>query len=222
MNPIYNVFISYLDAEDKEKCVEFVLSNLQNQSIDIVTLYEDILSPAMHSDFCKEDEQDICIWKEHVRTSIVRTIVECAYPYVIKERDSKYGYSPGEKVLVVCPPEELHELGARMIADFFTICGFNTTFVGANTPQKDIITAVKVLDPTYVAISVTNYYNLVATKHFIMEIGDMKTDKSFQIILGGQACFRNLDTCHEMGINLILHTFEDIKKLAKDQDDVTV
>jgi methanogenic corrinoid protein MtbC1 len=215
MHPLYDEFISYLNAEDKEKCVQFVLSSLQNQSIDIVTLYNEILTPAMYADFCKEEEREICIWKEHVRTSIVRTIIECGYPYIIKERNAKYGSSSKVRVVVVCPPGELHELGARIVADFFILCGFNVTFVGANTPQSDIISAIKYVNPAYIAISITNYYNLVATRRLIMKIRDMKVGASFRVILGGQACQGNPDTCHEMGADMILHTFEEIEELAK-------
>jgi methanogenic corrinoid protein MtbC1 len=222
MHPLYDEFVSYLDAEDKEKCVQVVLSSLQNQSIDIVTLYNEILTPAMYADFCTEEEEEICIWKEHIRTSIVRTIIECGYPYIIEERNTKYGSSSKGRVVVVCPPGELHELGARMIADFFTLCGFNVTFVGANTPQSDIISAIKYVSPAYIAISITNYYNLVATRRLIIQIRSVKAGASFRIILGGQACQGNPDTCHEMGADMILHTFEEIEKLVKGQDDVAL
>ena len=84
MHPLYDEFVSYLDDEDKEKCVQFVLSNLQNHALDIVTLYNEILTPALYADFCKEEEKEICIWKEHIRTSIVRTIIECCYPFIVK------------------------------------------------------------------------------------------------------------------------------------------
>ena len=215
MHPNYDEFISYLNAEDKEKCVQFIISSLQKQAIDILTLYNEILTPAMYADFCKEEEKEICIWKEHIRTSIVRTIIECGYPYIIKERDKKYGYSSKGKVVVICPPEELHELGARMVTDFFTLCGFNVTFTGANTPQDNVINAIKYIDPAYIAISITNYYNLVATRRLIMKIREMKGSASFQIILGGQACRCNPETCQKMGADMILHTFKEIEKLVK-------
>jgi methanogenic corrinoid protein MtbC1 len=215
MHPVYDEFISFLNAEDKEKCVQLVLASLQKQAIDIVTLYNEILAPAMYADFCKEEEKEICIWKEHIRTSIVRTIIECSYPYIIRERDKKYKSSSKGRVVVICPPEELHEIGARMVADFFTLCGFNVTFTGANVPQDNIINAIKYLDPAYVAISITNYYNLMVTRRLIMKIREMKGKASFQVILGGQACIGNPDACQKMGADMILHTFQEIEKLGK-------
>jgi methanogenic corrinoid protein MtbC1 len=215
MHPLYDEFVSYLDAEDKEKCLQLVLSSLQNQSIDIVTLYNEILTPAMYADFCREEETEICVWKEHVRTSIVRAIIECSYPYLLNERDNKYRSPPGGKVVVVCPPEELHELGARMVADFFTLCGYNVTFTGANVPQDNIIKAIKYVGPAYVAISITNYYNLVATRRLILKLKETKGESAFKVILGGQACQGNPDTCRTMGADMILNTFEEIKKLGE-------
>ena len=167
MHPLYNDFTSYLDAEDKERSVQFVLSHLRDKSIDVLALYNEILTPAMYADFCTEAERETCIWKEHIRTSIVRTIIECAYPFIIEERERKYGPISKGKAVIVCPPEELHELGARMVADFFTLVGFSVTFVGANTPQDDIINAIKHVNPDYVVVSETRDYNFDKIQHAI-------------------------------------------------------
>ncbi len=222
MHPVFSEFISYLDRQDKEKCVSFILSLLESRTLDSLTLYNEILTPAQYARVRKTDQKEICIWEEHVRTSIVRTIIECCYPFIIKERDEKYGSSFSGKVIVLCPPEELHEIGARMVADFFTLCGFSVIFIGANTPKNDIINAIKSTQPRYVAISITNYYNLVATRNVVKEIVDLKDAFSFQVILGGQACQRNPDTCRQLGTDLILDTFEDIKGLAGGQTNVIV
>ncbi len=222
MHPLYDEFISYLDAEDKERSVRFVLSHLQDKSVDVLALYNEILTPAMYADFCTETEREICIWKEHIRTSIVRTIIECAYPFIIEERNTKYGPTSKGKAVIVCPPGELHELGARMVADFFTLCGFYVTFVGANTPRDDIVNAIKYINPAYVAISVTNYYNLVATRKLILQIRKISGSGPFRVILGGQACRGNPDSCREMGADMVLQTFEEIEKLAKGRDNATL
>ena len=118
-------FIALLERKDKAGCIEAVTSALSRGQIDVVTLYDDVLRQALIADFCKEDEGgSYCIWEEHIRTSIVRTVIENCYPYVIKERKERYGAANGEKVLVVCPTEEYHDIGARMVADFFTFLGY--------------------------------------------------------------------------------------------------
>lgn len=218
MHPFYEDFVSYLNQENKEKCVEFVLSKLSKGEIDVVTLYTQVLTPSLNEMFCKDKQREVCIWEEHVRTSIVRTVMECCYPYLIEERNKRLKQSTKGKVIVVCPTEEYHEIGARMVADIFTLSGFDVVFVGANTPQDDILEAISYVMPLYVVISVTNYYNLVAAKRTITKILDTRNSSGhdFKIIVGGHAFNRNADIYKEMGADLHLHTFEDILALAEE------
>ena len=113
MHPLYDEFISYLDAQNKEKGVIFVLSNLSDGQIDIPTLYNEILTPALNEATCKLEQRELCIWEEHLRTSIVRTIIEICYPYVIRARNERVGTSLKGKVIVVCPPEESRMVSGR-------------------------------------------------------------------------------------------------------------
>jgi len=216
MQTAYEQFLSYLDKDDKFGCVDFILTRLQKNDLDIVTLYDNILAPSLRESFCREKHKAICIWEEHVRSSIIRTIIECCYPYVVKERNDKYMSPLKGKVIVVCPPEELHEIGARMVADFFTLCGFDAIFVGANTPQVEILEAIDYVKPKYIAISITNYYNLVAARKTISKIRELGeiTDADFKIIVGGLAFEQNPCACDDVGVDLLLHNFEDIKNLS--------
>jgi MerR family transcriptional regulator, light-induced transcriptional regulator len=214
INPLYNEFITYLEGQEKEKCVLWVLAQLEKKTLDIVQLYNEIISPAQYSGFCRSEQKEISIWEEHVRTAIIRTIIECCYPFIFKEREELYGASYQGKVVILCPPGELHEIGARMAADFFSLCGFQVLFVGANTPLDDILNVIKYSQPKYVGISVTNQYNLIEARDGIVKILELKKDVPFfKLILGGQACRRNYEACLKLGADLILDTFNDIRNL---------
>ena len=178
-----NILMAYIEKEDKESAVEYAINLLNEGKIDILTLYRDILSPSLNNMFCNVDEKEICVWREHVRSSIVRTIIECAYPYVIKEREKRGIKRKNQSAIVVCPQEEYHEIGARMAADFYTLLGFDTVFVGANTPKEDFVSAINVLKPKYVVISVTNYYNIVNAERAIKKLRQ-KANYDLKIIFG--------------------------------------
>ena len=212
MHPLYGEFISLLSQENKEKCVDFVLSRLSKGELDIATLYDEILAPALNSIVCEFEDTDIFVWKEHVKSAIVRTIIECCFPHVIRERDARYGGRMGEKVLVVCPVDEYHEIGAKMVADYFTLCGYDATFVGANTPGMNIVAAVSDAKPKYLAISVSNYYNIVAAEKAIAKIREAG-HRNLKIIVGGNAFRKNPDEYRRIGADMLLQTFEDIKDL---------
>ena len=212
MDPIFDKFIKLLEQENKEESLNFIMEKLASGEVDIVTLYTDILAPSLNKMKC-EGPEEYCIWKEHVRSSIKRTIIENCYPYVIKERDEKYGGTrAGEKVMVICPPEELHEIGPRMVADFFTLLGFDVTFVGANTPKLSFLSAIEDLKPKYVAVSVSNYYNLIAAEKTISAIRE-GTHGRVKIIAGGCAFDNNPEAYKKIGADFLMHTFKDLKKL---------
>jgi hypothetical protein len=186
MLSLYTQFIQYLEQSDKEACVRFVIAALQENRVDIVTLYNEILSPALTQPICTSTQKELCIWEEHVRTSIIRTIIENCFLFVTQERDRKYHSAPRSKVIMVCPTEELHE----------------------------IVNAIKYIQPAYVAISITNYFNLIAARNAVSRICTQKGPFNFKVILGGLACRYHPETCLEMGADLLLQTFEDIQKLG--------
>jgi methanogenic corrinoid protein MtbC1 len=214
MKNLYEEFLQYIQKEDKEASLNFVLSKLSNGEVDIVTLYTQILSPALTS-MVWEEKDDTFIWKEHIRSSIIRSIIENCYPYVIKERDEKYKLKNNKNIAVVCPAEEYHEIGARMIADFFTLAGYTSTFVGSNTPKEEFVKAIKHIKLDYLAISISNYFNLVTAKNTIEKIRE--ADSKVTILVGGHAFKHNTNALKDMNADKYIETFQDILKLAKEE-----
>lgn len=212
----YEQFRVLLDAEDQEACVLFALGRLDAGALDIVELYEHVLAPAAREQNCSRRGRQLCIWEEHVRTSIIRTVLECCYPHLMKARRLRSGDSSRGPVVVVCPTEEYHELGARMAADLFTLCGFDVTFVGANTPQQEIIEAAALLHPAYVGVSVTNPYNLLAARRIIQHLREVRSRSggSFQIIVGGSAFEHSPHLADELGADRLLRGYDDIHRLS--------
>lgn len=211
MQNLYDEFVKYLEREDKEAAFNLVLSRLQDGEIDILNLYTKVLAPSLNNMTFADSK--LSIWKEHIRSSIIRTIIENCYPYIIRERNEKYKIKTQKRVAVVCPSEEYHEIGARMIADFFTLLGYETIFVGSNTPKEEFLNAVKIIDLDYIAISVTNYYHLVTAQRTIEKIREIDSD--IKIIVGGHAFNTNKQAWMEIGADINFEGFDDIKKLAE-------
>ena len=86
MKEYYELFKTLLEEEKKEEAFSFVMDLLKDQKVDVVELYGSVLTPALNNMECRLDDRKICVWKEHVRTAIVRTIVECCYPYVLEKK----------------------------------------------------------------------------------------------------------------------------------------
>ena len=215
MGEMLEDFKKLLASEQKEEAVNYALSLLETGKIGVVELYEKILTPALNQMECKLEDRNQCIWKEHVQTAIVRTIVECCYPYVMKHTRQD-GKENGLTAVVLCPPEEYHDLGARMVTDFFTLCGYHTIFVGSNTPYQDFYQAIYSIRPDLVAISVSNYFNLVATKRIIKELREASL-KTPWIVAGGRAIDRDERAIEIIGADERICSFHDIMQLAERQ-----
>lgn len=213
METIYNEFGVFFEEENKEEAVKYILNKLRAGEIDVVDLYTKILTPMLNHMTCKLADKRICIWKEHVKTAIVRTIVENCYSYIIEKRN-RLNYPKRGVAAILCPPEEYHDLGARMVADFFTIAGYDSIYVGSNTPYQDFYNAVHVIKPEVVAISISNYYNLVAAKKMIEEL-KKALDYPLKIVVGGYAFHENPEKYKLIGADYYAVSYEDILNLAK-------
>lgn len=214
MEELYQKFIEYLQFENKEMAVSLILDYLEKaeSSDEIVQIYTNVLARALNEIGCNLKDKNICIWKEHIRSSIVRTILESSYSQIIRLKN-KENSSNGKSVAVICPDGEYHEIGARMVADFFTLAGYKTTYVGASTPKEEFINALDYEKIDIYALSITNYFNLVAAKKIINAIKE-KVGNSVLIAVGGQAFYNNPSSSQSIGADILLHTFQDIKSLS--------
>jgi methanogenic corrinoid protein MtbC1 len=203
--------IELIQKEDKAQAVKLCLDALESHELGVPVLYENVLAPALNRIIVTHSNEDEMIWREHVMSSIVRSIIETCYPYVIRERE-QMGKQTEESVLVVCPRQEEHDIGARMIADFYTIWGYKTTFVGANTPEKTVLNAIGYMKPRYIALSVSNYYNMFAAKRLIQSVRS-RSGFDVSIIVGGHAFLDNQSAALTIGADYLLQSFEDIGKL---------
>jgi len=214
----YAQFRRLLDREDKEACVQFAVTILGVRTLNLVSLYQEVLAPAAREPFNAEHGRAVGVWEEHVRTSILRTVIECCYPEVMRARKAVSGVRTRGSALIVCPAEEYHELGARMASDFFTLCGFDVTFVGANTPLNDVLDAVETIEPVYVGVSVTGPYNLIAARRTIQQLTARRSRSGgrFRIVAGGQAFGQDVNLAASLGADLLAQSFDDIRRLSEE------
>lgn len=211
MEKYFNEFNAILEVQDKEKAVNYILNLLQSGETDIFKLYSDIIIPSLTSMVCHIHEKNTCVWKEHVRTSILRTIVECCYSYVLTKKSELKPKDKGTAI-ILCPPQEYQELNARICSDFFCLAGYKSIFAGSNTPFEDFYNVAEILKPKVIYINVHNYYNIFVTKKIIKSI-KARFDSSVKIVVGGNAFMLNKGLSSTIGSDFYADTFEEINKI---------
>ena len=158
---------------------------LANQSVqtidDLRYFYLDVVCPAMYRIGLLWERNEISVAEEHLATAIVGRITAALYPLF-----AKVGAHRG-KAVVTAGPNEFHELGARMLADFLEMEGWDVTYLGANTPKEEILAILKQHKPFIAALSVATVFNLDNARQTIKMIKADPETKSIRILVGGLA-----------------------------------
>lgn len=204
-----STFRMHLENCEREKSLRFTGSLLEEGRVTVPTLYEQILSPALNSVFICRENEDEMIWREHLMAGIVRSAVELSFPYVLRARDALNLSEPLGKVMLACPEEEYHELGARMGTDFYTMVGYDTVFIGANTPKPNILAAARELKPDIVNLSVSNYLNLVPLRRIISALRADFPDGT-RLYVSGSAFRLTNKKASDFGADGLMNTYSDI------------
>jgi methanogenic corrinoid protein MtbC1 len=101
------------------------------------------------------------------------------YPYIFSTERI------GRRLLATSIGGDLHEIGIRMVADFFEMDGWDTYFLGANSPTETILQTIETQRPDIVAISATITSHVSRVEALIKAIQDRQMDYAPRIIVGG-------------------------------------
>ena len=91
----------------------------------------------------------------------------------------------GHGVVVACVSGDLHELGARMVADFLEMAGWDTYFCGANTPHTAVVQSVLERAADVLAVSVTMGYHLHAVQDLVELVRAEPRCARLRVMVGG-------------------------------------
>ncbi|MEO0235022.1 MAG: cobalamin-dependent protein [candidate division WOR-3 bacterium] len=179
-----------LILEGKKKDAEKYIEEKIKNGYSLEDIYINILQNAQHKIGYLWQTNKISVAQEHLATSITEFIMSNLYEYIFKSK--KHGL----KLLSSCVSNELHQIGLRMITDILEYKGWDTTYLGANTPDKSIIDILIKRDIDLLAISVTMFFNIKSAEKLIEKIKNEKQLSKLKIIVGGYP-FNNDQTLYK-------------------------
>ncbi len=121
----------------------------------------------------------ISVAQEHYCTAASQFVMAQLYPYIFRTANR------GMTVVACCVGNELHEIGIRMIADFMELSGFNTYYLGANTPAESIISTLVEHKPCVLAVSATMAFHVAEVAELIQKVRKVKECDDVLIMAGG-------------------------------------
>ncbi len=178
-NPHKEIAIKYLNFlidGDKKSAHDLIMNAFRN-NITIKDLYLNVFQATQKETGRLWQMSKITVAQEHFITAATQLIMAQLYPYLFSSTKKE------KSIIVACVEGELHELGARMVADIFELEGWSSYYFGASTPLKSILSSIRIYNPKIVAISSTMVYNLSHTSDIIQKIKE--ENKNIKILVGG-------------------------------------
>lgn len=150
---IYNCYFDALLKGNKQLCHQIV-SELVRQKTDVRTIYIDLFQKSLYSIGEMWEQNQVSVATEHLATAITEGLLALLYPTLFAKKHN------GKKAIISCAVNEYHQIGGKMVADIFEINGWNSHFLGANTPIDSLLQHIQDFQPDVLALSLSMYSNL--------------------------------------------------------------
>ncbi len=135
----------------------------------------------------------ISVAQEHFCTASAQMVMSQLYPRIFATERN------GRRMVAACVGGDLHEIGLRMISDFFEMDGWDTFFLGANTPSDSVVRMVIDRQAHLLGISVTMTFHLPNAIDLIRRVKDNTRTSGLPVLIGGGPFNRAPDLWRTVG-----------------------
>jgi methanogenic corrinoid protein MtbC1 len=193
---VYQRYFESLRGGDRRAALATARDALDN-GIDIRDLYMEVLQPAMYAVGHLWETNQFTVAQEHLATAITQSVMAQIYATVVSRPPI------GRTMIATCIGSELHELGIRMVTDFFEMEGWEVVYLGANMPPEGVISMLESKQIDLLAISVTLGSHVLDVRSLIGAIRAHPASKHVKILVGGQPFNRAPDIYRMIGADFM-------------------
>lgn len=137
-------------------------------------------------------ENRLSVAHEHMATVISQMALVHLY------EEAPVPQTRGRTIMVACVEGEMHELPARLVADYLESEGYDVRYLGANVPTESLVTALAADPPDVLALSVTMSFNVTGLRAAVAAVRE--GFPALKILAGGQALEWAPDLAHQLRI----------------------
>ena len=184
-NPCHIIAQAYLDAlllKDTENVQKIIAAAIKS-GVTVQEIYLHVFEKILQETGRLWQVGNLSIAEEHhITASIVQEITRL-HDHVLSE--DKRAIQRNKTIVAACIEKERHEIGIRMVADFFEMDGWDTYYIGADTPSRSLIGAIRDRNADVIALSTTMAFHLPAIHYLIRSLRAHPKTKNVKIIVGG-------------------------------------
>ncbi len=179
--PLASLTRAYLTAlldGDRRQASTLILDAVAG-GVPVKDIYLNVFQPAQYEVGRLWQIHDISVAQEHYCTAATQLIMSQLYPHIFAAA------STGGTLVATCVSGDLHEIGVRMVADFFEMEGWNTYYLGASTPAEEVVGALVERKADILAISASISSHLRAVSALISVVRANVACRNVTILVGG-------------------------------------
>lgn len=117
--------------------------------------------------------------QEHYATAVTQMVMSQLHNRMRLEQPR------GLTIVGACVAEERHDVGLRMVVDFFEMDGWDTHYLGAGVPARDLVDIVADRQAQVIALSITMARAILPTADLIAALRADERTARVMVIVGG-------------------------------------
>lgn len=179
--PLEELSRTYLAALLKadQRAAQRMIMEAVDTGVPIKDIYMQVFQSSQYEVGRLWQTNQISVAQEHYCSAATQLIMAQLYPQVFGAKRNN------RKLVATCVSGELHEIGIRMVSDFFEMEGWDTYYVGANAPAKSVLQAIEDNQAELLCISTTMYFHSGKTAEMISAVRASGVGRNVGILVGG-------------------------------------
>lgn len=175
------IFQKYFEnlLSGKRAACESIITTLAGQGVDIRDIYEGLFKRSLYQVGELWERNKISVAVEHMATAITESLLGLLYPQIFATPRKNH------RAIIACAANEYHQLGGKIVADVLEFNGWDSYFLGANTPTGDLIRLIDEKEPQVLCLSLAVYTSLSNLLSAVKLVRSSYCD--LPIFVGGQA-----------------------------------
>lgn len=155
-----------------------IIMDALDKGLSVKDVYLNIFQPVQYEIGRLWLTGEASIAQEHFCTACTQLAMSQLYPRILTA-EAVHG-----TFVSTCVGGELHEIGVRMATDLLELDGWDTYYLGANTPARTVVATVQERKPRVLGVSATMTFHLPEVTALISMVREAVGD-AVRIVVGG-------------------------------------
>jgi methanogenic corrinoid protein MtbC1 len=180
-DPLADLSMKYVNTllrGDRNHAIRLIM-NAVDRGINVKDIYLRVFQPSLYEFGRLWLQNKINVAQEHYCSAVTQMIMSQLYPHIFNPNRI------GRRLVAACVEGELHQIGIHMVADFFEMEGWDTYYLGANTPTKAILQAIHDFEADILGISITMHVQRSTLEDLLNHLRQSEIGKKIKILVGG-------------------------------------